>query len=524
MRTIEVIAQLPKQQQQSLYKKCFDLFVDNQDTYKPTYNVDGYQIERRYFLLYVQTYYENYSTYDERRLYNAIVSSKKDNKFEKLKNRYRDAFIMYMKNEDTEEYYDYLANEARISVQTAKRYPFHYYDKYASDEERQLFDEMKNNKSVEAVEQRENNIKDKLKYMFDVCVNSKFSDDTIEQLTEKYSISPKTVKNYVNHYYDTYASDEEKNKYQKSKNEVKIQRENNARYVKIFNYILKESSLQKIILYLLKNNITVSYLKTSLNLYKQTYPEINTEKIINTINSYINYLKYRKSKELEKTELNKKAIEKEAIIEKQKKYVEQKIEKQKELILNLIQLVKAYNKSQYKDYKQFCVKYKISPKQFKCAVRITSRADKETYNQYLNKIVTQNKKQYPEETKIIEKIINGIKETPKFTLLDYYYITKMNLEDLNEFAKKICTIEEYNIFNKFYEKNKTEKTINPSIVVKAEYMINSYGEQIQLDDDTRQAIVSKLQEDNIPITPKIYLEAVRRKIELISQKQKTKVA
>lgn len=516
MRTIEAIAQLPKHEQQSLYKKCFDLFVDNQDTYKPTYSVNGYQIERRYFLLYVQTYYNLYSSHDERRLYDTVVSAKKDNKFEKLKTRYREAFMMYIRHQDTEDYYEYLANEARISIQTAKRYPFHYYDKYASDEERQMFDEVKNVKVEATVEQRENNTKQKLKYMFDSCVNSKFSEDTVENLTEKYSISPKTVKNYVNQYYDTYANNEEKNKFQEIKQEIKKQRENNSRYVKIFNYILDNPSLDKSVVYLLNQRVSATYLKTSINPYKQTYPDVDTSKIEKVINSYIKYLEYRKQKQIQKQEMSK-------MIEKQKQVVEQKIVKQKELILNLVQLVKAYNKSQFKSYEQFCTKYKIKPTQFECAIKVTAKADKEVYKQYLNKIRMQNRKKYSDETKIILKLIANIKENTKYSLLDYYYMTKNNLEELNLIARKVCTIEEYTLFNKFYEKYKNEKTVNPAIIIKAEYTINSYGEQIELDDNTRQNIINTLKENNIPITPKIYLEAVRRKIDL-HDKQKSKVA
>lgn len=525
MRIIDVISRLSKNDQIQLYKDCFDVFVDSQDTYKPIYNINGYQIERRYFLLYVQTYNDMYASYDERRLYNTITATKKDNKFEKLRNRYHEAFIMYIKNQDTEEYYEYLAKEARISIQTAKRYPSHYYDKYASDEERELFDQVKNDKVENAVEQREINNREKLKYIFDTCVNSKFNEDKIEELTEKYTISPKTVKNYLSQYYDMYASQEEKEKYNNVRIVIKKERENNARYVKIFNYILNEPSISKSVIFLLEQkDITDTYLKTSINPYKLSYPGVDTTKIEKVIEQYTKYIQYREAKKVRDKQLQKIADTKEKILEKQKVAIEQKISKQKELIIGLVNLVKAYNKSQYKNYEQFCAKYKIKLPQFECAIRVTAKADKEVYEQYQNKTKIQNRKKYVNETKEILQVIDAIKQNEKFSLLDYYYITKRSLENLKEISKQICTIDEYNIIEQFYEKNKNEKTINPAVIIKAEYVINSYGEQIELDDNTRLQIVNSLKEDNIPITPKIYLEAVRREIEQTYDRHKSKVA
>ena len=518
MLTIDMLSRMSDSNKKQIYKQCFYSFIEDKNTYRPVYNVANFQIERRQFLLFVETYHNLYASYEEKLLYKSVINLKKNNKFEKLKNRYHEAFIMYLKNEDTDEFYESLAQESRVSIDTAKRYPFHYYDKYASDEEREIFDQVKLEKKEENETQKEQENIEKLKYMFDACVNSNFDDEKIDKLTEKFSISPQTVKNYINNYYDRYANDYEKEQYNIAKEK---QKENNARYVKIFNHILKMNKTEDILLYLVQQkNLNRTYLKTSINPYLMSYPEADGERLTRIVETYYNYISYRNKKD----EISKQKIEEtNKKIEQEKQIVQTKIEKQKKLILELIKLVKNYNNSEYKSYIDYCNEKEINLKNFEYALKLTAKLDKKIYSDFINKTRIQNRKKYTEEYDALSALIAGLKENEKFGILDYYDITKMNLDELNIIAKKVCERSDYQIFERFYEKYHSDKTINPATLLKASYLINSYGSQIELNDKTRAKIIADLKEQEIPITKNTYLEGIKRTIEQSINKQKLKV-
>lgn len=519
MLTIDMISKMSESQKKQIYKKCFYDFIEHKNTYKPVYNLGSFQVDRRHFLLCVESYCELYASYEEKRLYKTVISFTKNNKFERLKNKYQESFIMYLKGTDTEEYYTSLAQESRISIETAKRYPFHYYEKYASDEEREMFDQVKLEKKEQSNNQKEEETKEKLKHMFDTCVQSNFDEEKIDGLTEQYSISPKTVKNYINNYYDKYATDTEKEQYQVAKQK---QKENNARYVRVFNHILKMNKIEDILLYLVnQKNLNRTYLKTSINPYIMSYPDVDVNRLNQIIDTYYNYISYRNKKE----EMDRKKIEQtKKEIELEKATITNKIEKQKQFALQLIKLIKKYNSSEYKSYIDFCKDNKISLKNFEYALKLTAKIDKKTYAMFINKARKQNREQYADEYLVMQKLITGLKTNKKFGLLDYYNITKISLDELNIIAKKICGSEDYKIFERFYQKYRNERTVNPSTLIKASYMINSYGNQIELDDKTRFSIIENLKKQAIPINKVTYLEAIKKEIEKSESIQKVKVA
>jgi len=519
MLTIDMISNMTESQRKQIYKMCFYAFIENKNTYKPVYRLNGFQIERRHFLLCVESYCNLYATYEEKRMYKEVIGLTKNNKFERLKNKYQEAFVMYLKGEDTEDYYYSLAQESRVSVETAKRYPFHYYDKYASDAERELFKKVKIVKKEQDSSEKEEATKMKLKHMFDTCVQSNFDEEKIDNLTETYSVSPKTIKNYINSYYDRYANDEEKEQYQIAKQK---QKENNARYVKIFNHILKMNKIEDILLYLVnQKNLNRTYLKTSINPYVMSYPDVDVNRLNQIVDTYYNYISYRNKKQ----ELDKKKIEQtNKEIEREKQVVNIKIEQQKQLALQLIKLVKKYNSSEYKSYIEFCKDNKIDLKRFEYALKLTAKIDKKTYAIFVSKTRKQNREKYGKEYLVMKELIEGLKTNKKFGLLDYYNITKISLDELNIIAKKICNSEDYKIFEEFYQKYRNERTINPATLIKASYMISSYGDQIELDDKTRLSIIANLKKQNIPINKVTYLEAIKKEIEKQEEKQKVKVA
>lgn len=505
-------------EQIEICKNCFNYYINTENIYKPFYNILKYKISRRQFLLYSEIYYNNCANTQEKIIYEKIIKKRKNNKYEQLRVKYYDAFLTYIKNEDTEEYYNDIARSSRVSISTAKRYPMHYYDKYATDSERQIFDEIRIDKKNKKQEQKENKLKEKYKKIFDICVESDFDEKGIEKLTEKYSVSPKTIKNYTNNYYNEYATKEEKEIYDESKIRYK---ENNARYVKIFNRILTMDKIEDILLYLIsQKNLNRTYLKTSINPYVISYPDTDVNRLNKIIDIYYNYISHRNEKETiirlkKETELKR--------IEEQKKIQNDRLYNQKRKIANLIKLIRNYNETDYLNYINYCEENNISLKKFDLAVRITSKIDRQTYLKFIKKIRKYNQNLYSEETSIIFELIIELKNNEKFGIVDYYDITKMNLNKLNMIAKKVCTKTEYIVFNKFYEKYKNDELVNPSLLIKASYLINSYGNQVELDKKEKSKIINSLIKKNIPITKYTYLEMIKKELEE-NTKQKQKVA
>ena len=505
-------------EQIEICKNCFNYYIDTGNIYKPFYNILKYQISRRQFLLYSEIYYNNCADNQERIMYENIIKKGKNNKYEQLRLKYYDAFLTYIKNEDTEEYYKDIALSSRVSIATAKRYPIHYYDKYASDSERQIFDEIRIKKKNQEREQKENKVKEKYKKIFDTCVESDFDEKEIEKLTEKYSISPKTIKNYTNNYYNEYATKEEK----KICDESKIKhKENNARYVKIFNRILTMDKIEDILLYLInQKNLNRTYLKTSINPYVISYPDTDVNKLNKIIEVYYNYISHRNEKETiirlkKEAELKK--------IEEQKKIQNDRLYDQKRRITNLMKIIRNYNETDYLNFVNYCEENNISLKKFDLALRVTSKIDKQTYLKFIKKIRKYNQNLYSEETPIIFELIIELKNNEKFGIIDYYNITKINLNELNMIAKKVCTKTDYIVFNKFYEKYKNDELVNPSLLIKASYLINSYGNQVELDRKQKMKIINSLVKEDIPITKYTYLEMIKKELEK-KPKQKQKVA
>ena len=90
-------------------------------------------------------------------------------------------------------------------------------------------------------------------------------------------------------------------------------------------------------------------------------------------------------------------------------------------------------------------------------------------------------------------------------------------------AKKVCTKTDYIVFNKFYEKYKNDELVNPSLLIKASYLINSYGNQVELDRKQKMKIINSLVKEDIPITKYTCLEMIKKELEK-KTKQKQKVA
>lgn len=521
-----IIDNLDKHEKKLIYKACFDLFVNNEQSYKPTYYINGYEIDRRNFVIFKQAYYDEYANFSERRQYDQMMIRRRNNRYEKVQSRYKEAFEAYINKRDTEDFYARLANKSMVSIETAKRYPEFYYEKYATDEEKAIYEDIKELNVEQKKNIKELTIKEKLKYMFDVCVNSEFDSEKIEMLTEKYSISPKTIKNYLIKYCELYASQEEIEAYKyakrmyEEKNRKSIDNkpiENKEPYVNIFNRILQIDNTREVIYYLLNQKMDVLYLKSSVEQFSNSFPERNIAKIKDALNHYEKYLEYKRISDIKEAKENK---IKENIIKLEKKKQQLKIEKQKRIILKYIAIIKDYNNCNYKNYLNYCTKKNITKKQFETALKITKRFNKPVYDKYAEKVKLQNQKAYPDKTLEITSIVNSIKEN-NFELVNYYESTNMNFDEILSFSRKILKDEDIEILKNYIERNKPNPNFNIKDLTKNDFIIMDYGKQNEITEEKSKKIVSFLSDKNIPINDKTYLSALRI---LENKKQKKKVA
>ncbi len=527
------IDNLTSHERKNIYKECFDLFVNNEQSYKPAYYINGYEIDRRNFVIFKQAYYEEYANFAERRKYDQMLLRRRNNRYEKVQSRYKEAFEAYINRRDSEDFYNKLATKSMVSVETAKKYPEFYYEKYATDEEKQIYENIREINLEQKKNIKELTVREKLKYMFDVCVNSGFDEEKIEMLTEKYSISPKTVRNYIIKYCEMYASEEELNRYKQVKQKVQetvIEEQEELiensevteinevpEYVKTFNKIIELNDIKESVTYLLNNNMDITYLKTSLKDFHMSFPNIDTLCIRNTLAYYERYLEYKKNNDVKTKQINK---IKESIKQLENKKRQLKIEKQKKMLLKLINIIKDYNMSNYKNYINYCAKKDITKQQFETALKITKKLSKPTYDKYVEKVKLQNQKQHPEKTLEITEMVKNIKQG-NFELVNYYESTDMSFEDIFKFSKKILNNEDIEILQDFIDRNKPNPNFNINQLTKKDFVIMNYGEQEEITEEKSKKIIDFLTEKNIPINDKTYLSALRV---LKTKNQKKKVA
>lgn len=516
------IDNMSKKEVIDIYKQCFDLFVENEQSYKPVYYINGYEIDRRNFVIFKQAYYEDYASRYEKDKYDQMMRIRRNNRYERAQSKFKEAFTAFINGQDTEEFYRKLADKTMVSLETVKRYPELYYEKYATDEERKIYQEKKGIRQDIRQTEKENNVREKYKYIFDVCVNSLFNEDKIEELTEKYGISPKTINNYVIKYCELYANEQELERYKNAKKQVLLDRkkskmlEPTEKYVEIFNYIINSESIKDAVFYLSTNNINIDYLKENVNKFHEEYPELDLIKIRETLKYYKKYNEY-KINQVFKLEQEKKTKEIQSKIhEIAAKQREIKKLKYKKYILSMINIIKNFNDGNYKNYLTYCTKKKIEPEKFITALRITKKVNEPIYNSYIDKVKNQNRRNYPNETLEISKLASNLKNG-QVDILDFYDNSSMDLEKLQRIAKLVCNMEDYKIINSFIEKNSQKKEFNINNLLKSEFTIVSYGTVYEINEKNSRSALRYLEKNNYPINDITFLSAIRR-IESVKKK------
>ena len=147
---------------------------------------------------------------------------------------------------------------------------------------------------------------------------------------------------------------------------------------------------------------------------------------------------------------------------------------------------------------------------------LTERKEKHLQEQKQNKY----KENEEDITTILEFLKTGVsinEDKPrKFNLLDYYTITKMNPVEMSKLINEIVSKKDYINFKQQivgeYEKDKgadEEKKLKETYKV-----LNKEGKLIEMTQEDTQYVLNYLKANEIPLTEKVYTQAVKRYVDL----------
>ncbi len=171
----------------------------------------------------------------------------------------------------------------------------------------------------------------------------------------------------------------------------------------------------------------------------------------------------------------------------------------------------------------FCREMKISLEQLEEYAEAIELQDPNLYNKYKNILEQHKNRKYIDMLKTAYQIVDGIRygitnknnETRPFEILDYYLITTLSFDDVSSLLKdepiKLKT------FKIFLNKNKNCGFINIKDELNNKYIIGNHT----ISDTEKLEVIDYLKNHKIPLTTKIYNQALRRHIkgELYEQKK-----
>lgn len=186
-----------------------------------------------------------------------------------------------------------------------------------------------------------------------------------------------------------------------------------------------------------------------------------------------------------------------------------------------------------------CQDTNITSQEFEEYVNLIKENESMTYTILLHKIEKERAKQIETLKQNIPDIIKILREKPQnFTILDYYSLTTIPVEEFDLICKKMINKKELSSANyillnsKFIAKNKNMKPctkhelntlLDERIILNAQFDENDqYIENsgTEVTKEKKLNIVETLREKNIPVTQKIYYLAIKKANSQDKQKQK----
>lgn len=363
-----------------------------------------------------------------------------------------------------------------------------------------------------------------LKYIYDYCEQNLYEEEAIKTLSEKFGIPrySRKIDQYAKEYAVSYLkmSSEE---FEKRKEEyVKIRmrkfyQERETKSKRICSKLLKAKTIEEIVTIIDTSDTTLSSIRSLLPHYVQLHHD-NDEIIERDL----------------RTKLSMYTAYKRELAKKQKEQEEAKLrEKQdKKNLPEATKIIKKFLKDSKIDTKEeFCASYNIESKTFDYYVEVIQRKNIELYNQYQEKLKETRKKSLEKLTKEIKLIVqllkNGIEEneiTRPFDLLDYYMITKRDINEILRYSRLILNEKDAQILKLFIKKNDRGGEYNPKDIdlimsekVEVNCRKNKNGITIPgtgeiFPNENKEKIIEYLKQNQIPINRKTYTLAFRRYI------------
>lgn len=363
-----------------------------------------------------------------------------------------------------------------------------------------------------------------LKYIYNYCEQNQYDEQAIVCLGERFGYLRYSNKilEYAKEYATTYLkmSSEEYKKRKEEYGKARLRQyyqERETKSKKIFTNLLKAKTLEEIINVIENSDTSISSIRSLLGHYVMLHHnnDIEIEQILRKkITMYTNYTHELlvKRKEEEARRLQETQDKKD--LPEARKYIK-----------------KFITDSKVETKEQFCAVYNIEEKLFDYYVEVLNRQETELYNKYKEKKEYVRKKSLENITREIKYIVyllkNGVEENGiirPFDLIDYYMITKRNINETLKYSRLILNEKDAQILKLFVKKNdkggeynKKDIELIMSEKVEVNCQKNKNGVIIPgtgeiFSNENKLKIIEYLKQNNIQVNRKTYTVAFRRYI------------
>ena len=284
------------------------------------------------------------------------------------------------------------------------------------------------------------------------------------------------------------------------------------KYTESFNTILALDK-EELTKFLEKNENNINSMRATLHSFIISYHNDNYDEIKNIITTKLNNYTREKSQQRKK-------------------------EKEKRQINQISSIISNFIKSN-ESLENYLKKEQINTEKFNKMLSILKDKNKNLYNRYLYKLDELQQNETIELKNTLTELINQLTINKNFNILDYYLMTKHDIKKLKSIANKQLNDQELKLFYIFCNQNKvkelmskqdikdllTTKTIIGTKFDKNNNPIPNTGREITKEEILQ--IIKYLEDNNIPLYPKIYkialLKYINNELDIYNKKEKRKV-
>lgn len=216
---------------------------------------------------------------------------------------------------------------------------------------------------------------------------------------------------------------------------------------------------------------------------------------------------------------------------KKEEFEQEKMRKEKNLLPRARQMIEDFNNitASIRDY---CQLNNIPLDTFKQSLSLLCKYDPESYNDYLVALEEKEATNFNNNKSIVEQLLvylkngviqeNGTKRP--FDLLDYYFMTTSTLEALShciEYKDSTLSENDYHIVRKFLSENKGLELLDVNQIMNTTLEVNAKRDENDIPiagsgriitNIEKEGVIEFLENNNIPLTVKVYNLALNRYI------------